>query len=494
VTTTQLRGGGGWRLAPLLGPSAFAAAYVLISFANTPTPVTGLVRPLLIAALVPFTLTATIAMVTGRQAAAVIFGTILVLALSEGWLALAVVAITIAWALVVMLGRKLRGAALPPLRIERIAHLTGVFGALFALVSGVFAIPAAAASIGLGFDTPPGNATAGDPDILVLLLDGYPRSDVLSEAFGYDNSSFEADLGRLGFTVSEGSRSNYTATWATLASLFHGDYLDAISELAPFPTDATQQYTALMRAIADGAQLVGLRQRGYEIVTIPPPFGAAALLSADRTLDGGQMTAFELSLLQHSPLLAGIQALEPQFVLDQQRDRIASDLRSLARVAGETRDRPVFLWTHLLNPHAPILYNADGSAASLPACFPNDCSLWAFARETEWDRLPGQVESINRLVIDALDDVVRTDSDAMVVVMSDHGHRAPGRPESDLLANFLAVRIPSADSGLPDHTSPVDLLAAISAEAFGAPFDPHPYRAWISDAEAPLTMHPIAGD
>lgn len=473
-------------------------AYVLISFANTPTPVTGLVRPLLIALALPFAVTALLAMLTRTPALGVMVGTIIVLALSDVWLALAVIGIAVAWGLVIGLGRKLRGAPLPPLQLERVAHLTGVFGALFALVSGVFAVPAAAASIGLGFDMPRGSPAAGDPDIVVLLLDGYPRSDVLAEAFDYDNSAFEADLGRLGFEVVETSRSNYTATWATLASLFHGEYLDAIPGLAPFPTDATQQYTGLMRAIADGEQLAALRARGYEIVTIPPPFGAAALLSADRTLDGGQMTSFELSLLQHSPLLRGIQAVAPDFVLDQQRDRIASDLRSLTRVADEARDHPVFLWAHLLNPHAPILYDADGSAAALPACFPDDCSLWAFAREAEWDRLPGQVESINRLVVDALDDVVRADPDGIVVVMSDHGHRAPGRPESDLLANFLAIRIPDADAELPTERAralaPVDLLHAISAVAFDTPFEPHPYRAWISDAEAPLTMHSFAGD
>ncbi|HEX6610609.1 MAG TPA: hypothetical protein VF051_07510, partial [Hyphomicrobiaceae bacterium] len=381
--------------------------------------------------------------------------------------------------------------ALPPIGLERVATVIGVFGALFVAVSAIFAVPAASASVGLGLDRPPGTVVPGDPDIIVLLLDGYPRSDVLSDAFGYDNSAFEGDLATLGFSVSESSRSNYTATWATLASLFHGEYLDAIPELTPFPADATQQYTVLMRAIADGEQLAALRQRGYEIVTIPPPFGAAALLSADRTIDGGQMTSFELSLLQHSPLLSWVHAFDPDFVLDQQRDRISSDLRSLTKVAAEARDRPVFLWAHLLNPHAPILYNADGSAAALPACFPDDCSLWAFARETEWDRLPGQVESINRLVLDALEDVVQADPDAIVVVMSDHGHRAPDRPEADLLANFLAVRMPA--TGLPADVTPVDLLAAISSAAFDTSFEPHPYHAWISDAEAPLTMHPLSG-
>jgi hypothetical protein len=41
--------------------------------------------------------------------------------------------------------------------------------------------------------------------------------------------------------------------------------------------------------------------------------------------------------------------------------------------------------------------------------------------------------------------------------------------------------------------APVDLLAAISAAAFDTSFEPHPYRAWISDAEAPLTMHAFSG-
>jgi hypothetical protein len=476
----------------LLTPSAFAAAYVLISFANTPTPIGGLVRPLLIAIVMSVALTAFVVIVSRRRPVAVIVGTLAVLSLSAPWLALAVIAVAIVWAVLVAIGRWLRGAPLPPLRLERVSAVTSVFGAFFLSVSALFAAPAAFASVGLGFDASPGAPVDGDPDIIVLLLDGYPRSDVLSEAFGYDNSNFEEELRTLGFTLSEESRSNYTATWATLASLFHGEYLDAIPELLPFPTDATGQYTALMRAIAHGERLAALRERGYEVVTIPPPFGAAALLSADRTVDSGQITSFELSLLQHSPLLNVVQAVDRSFVLDQQRDRIASDLRSLTQVAAEKRERPAFLWAHLLNPHAPILYNADGSPAPLPMCFPDDCSLWAFARESEWDRLPGQVTSINRLVIRALTDVVRGDPDAIVVVMSDHGHRAPDRPESDLLANFMAIRMPNG-AALSVEVAPVDLLAAISAAAFNSSFQPHAYRAWISDAEAPLTMHAFNG-
>jgi hypothetical protein len=482
------------RLATLLTPSAFAAAYVLISFANTPTPAGGLVRPLAVATLLPLTLTAMIATVTRRRALAVMIGTVASLLLTQVWLVLAVAGIALGWLLVVVVGRKLRGAAIPRPHLHGVAHVTGVFGALFAAISAVFAVPAAAASLGLQFDAPPGDPVAGDPDIVVLLLDGYPRSDVLLQAFGYDNSVFEADLRALGFTVSETSRSNYTATWATLASLFHGEYLDAIPDLDPFPSDPTQQYTALMRAIADGRELSELRERGYEVVTIPPPFGAAALLSADRTLDGGQMTSFELSLLQHSPLLSGIQLLAPDFVLDQQRDRVTSNLRSLSAVVDEARGRPAFLWTHLMVPHAPILWHADGSPASPPACFPGDCSLWAFARQSEWNQLPAQVEALNRVVIDAIGDVVAADPDAIVVVMSDHGHRAPDRPESDLLANFLAVRSPGTDADLFRDVTPVDLLEAIAAAAFETPFEAHPYRAWVSDAEAPLTLRSASGD
>ncbi|NLW85787.1 MAG: hypothetical protein GXY38_02835, partial [Planctomycetes bacterium] len=47
------------------------------------------------------------------------------------------------------------------------------------------------------------------PDIYFIVLDGYGRSDVLKERFGFDNSAFLAELADRGFGVYQNARSNY---------------------------------------------------------------------------------------------------------------------------------------------------------------------------------------------------------------------------------------------------------------------------------------------
>ena len=63
-------------------------------------------------------------------------------------------------------------------------------------------------------------APAGAPDIYVILLDEYPRTDTLAAVFGFDNRPFIDALTELGFEESAQSHSNYNATSPTLVSMF----------------------------------------------------------------------------------------------------------------------------------------------------------------------------------------------------------------------------------------------------------------------------------
>ncbi len=65
------------------------------------------------------------------------------------------------------------------------------------------------------------------PDIYVILLDSYARSDVLLDSFNYDNQPFIQSLTKLGFVVPQCSMSNYAYTAFTMSSMFNMNYLDA---------------------------------------------------------------------------------------------------------------------------------------------------------------------------------------------------------------------------------------------------------------------------
>lgn len=62
-------------------------------------------------------------------------------------------------------------------------------------------------------------------DVLVVVLDGYGRTDVLDRAFGYDNSGFEKRLTEHGVVVVPQSKANYSATALSVGGLLDGRYL-----------------------------------------------------------------------------------------------------------------------------------------------------------------------------------------------------------------------------------------------------------------------------
>ena len=59
------------------------------------------------------------------------------------------------------------------------------------------------------------------PDVYIILLDGYPRSDTLQEEFGFDNSHFLDEMELIGFEVAPLAHSNDNATILTLASMLN---------------------------------------------------------------------------------------------------------------------------------------------------------------------------------------------------------------------------------------------------------------------------------
>ena len=64
-----------------------------------------------------------------------------------------------------------------------------------------------------------GTADQGSgPDIYLILLDGYPRADVLEYAFDIDNSGFVEGLEERGFHVAEESHSDYIWTHVSVPS------------------------------------------------------------------------------------------------------------------------------------------------------------------------------------------------------------------------------------------------------------------------------------
>lgn len=450
---------------------------------------TALWRPLLVgvAAVVALQLVLWLLLREGDRAS--IATSVVVLVLGAAWVPLAVLVVAVTWLVVIQLMRRRRGGPALRLSARTVACNLGIFALVFAAVAAIPVVGWGIASYHPADRTLEAGLGAGRPDIVVLLVDGYPRDDSLVEQFGVDNSAFVTALTNRGFRVASHSRSNYTATWASLSSMFYGRYVDQIPKLTPPPTDAAEQYRRVMLALGRSPVLDGLRREGYEIVTVPSPFESAALTGADRTLAPAEWTSFELSLMQHS--LAGQLAFSvaPSVVFDQHRSRLRSTLQLLGDEMARTSTTPRFVFAHLLAPHAPVVFGADGSAVQGPACFPA-CNIYGMTSEADWDAFPAQVEHVNQLVLEVVDRIIGDDPGAIMILMSDHGSPRTGAAPANAFRNFFAARAPGNEVEYEDDVTPLTVLARLT----DLPFTPgDPYRAWISAGLEPLTLSPYSG-
>jgi hypothetical protein len=108
------------------------------------------------------------------------------------------------------------------------------------------------------------------PDIIVLMLHGYPRADSLQEQFAFDIRPFQDALQARGLRVATDSRSNYTATWATMASMMDMRFVNLIDSPNLAPVDPAEQYRPLIVSINEGRALAEVKGRGTRSSPVHP--------------------------------------------------------------------------------------------------------------------------------------------------------------------------------------------------------------------------------
>jgi len=119
------------------------------------------------------------------------------------------------------------------------------------------------------------------PDVYYILVDGYPRSDFISQYFDSDNSEFLKELEQRGFYVAHCSQSNYTDTRFSMASTLNMVYLDdgtGQSEVV-FPG------STLDSMIRSGIVQQNFADLGYKIVTFESGYKWLRWEEADLHLD-----------------------------------------------------------------------------------------------------------------------------------------------------------------------------------------------------------------
>lgn len=301
------------------------------------------------------------------------------------------------------------------------------------------------------------NAVQQKPDIYLILLDAYTRSDILKNDLNYDNSDFLQQLRDMGFYVVDCSQSNYPATNLSVTSLFYANYHEV-------PT-LTPLYSSLV--------IETVRSLGYKVITFENRSRGHFDILEDVRLSRNQMalgqidmtgglSEFEMMLLKTSALriIYDMPQLIPgldENVLQkaeyyehyQQVYFILSKLKQLPE-----EDGPKFVFAHILVPHPPFIFTADGQFH------------WA---ENPKKGYVSNVGFIDSQIAPAVDEIIKKSRiPPVIIIMGDHGPTGvPVTPEMRM-ANLNALYVnDQAKTDLYATMTPVNTFRVIFNNYFG---------------------------
>lgn len=248
-------------------------------------------------------------------------------------------------------------------------------------------------------------------NVYYFFFDEYGGDENLMTYFGYDNSSFYEELEARGFGVSRSSYNTESCWTDTLApNLLNLDYVtdDSIPEKT-------------RRLYCENPVLYQLfHSNGYQINLIN--HRASLIPTGTTVLTEGQIEDNISEYLLENSLFSKISFINDRIeymLFKSYRDNYTGPIENcFEKLVNCTDyvDGPTLTVSYIQSPHAPFIYNADGSHRE------NLATAWYWKDTTLY---PNQLQYLNTIILEAIDNIQKVDPTGVIILLSDHGARVP---------------------------------------------------------------------
>jgi hypothetical protein len=294
------------------------------------------------------------------------------------------------------------------------------------------------------------------PDIYLIVLDRYSRSDWLKEWSDYDNSAFIESLREMGFYVADCSRSNYSYTLQSMTSELNMAYLNTLFD--------QMDNVLLKQRLMENEVARLLTGMGYEFIAFKTGYPAIEMKQADHFYapeDIVNMTNFEVLYLDTT--LAAVPLDFYKRSIREGETQLTFEETKLKEHANQVNavfdylenppdyDAPVFVYAHVVSPHPPSLFREDGSIN--------------YDWESDPDANDKTYQYVNQRALEVLPNVIgHSDPAPIIILQADHGNGDMGYANLILNAYYLP------DGGVEDlypTITPVNSFRLIFSHYFG---------------------------
>ena len=261
------------------------------------------------------------------------------------------------------------------------------------------------------------------PNIYYIILDGYPRNDVLKKHVNFDNSEFTDLLKQRGFHVAENSHANYSFSSPSISSTMNMNYINfLVDEVGEDSRDYNPILGKDFGLYADNQVIKNFKLMGYKVVKI----GLAATYLHEIPLADLSPCYKTIHLMDNRLLDAvGSTSMIGYFIErwaeEQQRQIILCDFEELPKISGYFEE-PVFVWSHIMLPHFPLIFGPNGEPIT-----PGQSLLTMNHPEytgSDWDiktQFVQQIQFANKKSIEFIDKILENEKQSVIIIQSDHG-------------------------------------------------------------------------
>lgn len=267
------------------------------------------------------------------------------------------------------------------------------------------------------------NPQASLPSIYYIIFDRYASYKILKDDYHFDNSDFLDYLRNKGFYVADNSFANYTSSAHSLASSLNMQYLD---DLTGVQSEESTDWKPLYEKLQNFQIWHILRQKGYQYYHFGSWWGPTGKNRyADRNFNLFFLSEFTTAIYSTTmfyPIGERIKIpyLDTRFA---QFRRVLYKFDELAKIAHQMK--PTFVFAHMIIPHEPFVFEADGDFLSKQNELERDVKT----------KYTDQLIYINKRIKQLVDQIIENSTISPIIILQADEGPYPERYEKDT-ANF----------------------------------------------------------